>query len=121
FLSLASDTPVLVVGTRRDDAADDDPELAAWTVRMRATGLLTELPLGPLDAAGTERLAEAISGTPPSEGEAGLLYAATGGLALYIVGAIGGGADAGGSPLPAGDLMAVLRKRLEQTSASARE
>ena len=62
FLSLADDTPVLVVGTWRDDAADEDPEMAAWTVRMRATGLLTELSLSPLDAAGTARLLEAISG-----------------------------------------------------------
>jgi DNA-binding SARP family transcriptional activator/tetratricopeptide (TPR) repeat protein len=121
FLSLAADTPVLVVGTRRDDAADDDPEMAAWTVRMRATGLLTELSLSPLDAAGTARLAEAICGRPPPEAEADLLHAATGGFPLYIVEAIRGRADAGGSPLPAGDLTAMLRKRLEQASASARE
>src|SRR5580692_1214366 len=121
FLSLAVDTPVLVVGTRRDDAADDDPEMAAWTVRMRATGLLTELSLSPLDAAGTARLAEAICGRPPPEAEADLLHAATGGFPLYIVEAIRGRADAGGSPLPAGDLTAMLRKRLEQASASARE
>jgi DNA-binding SARP family transcriptional activator/tetratricopeptide (TPR) repeat protein len=121
FLSLAADTPVLVVGTRRDDAADDDPEMAAWTVRMRATGLLTELSLSPLDAAGTARLAESISGRPPPEAEADLLHAATGGFPLYIVEAIRGRADAGGSPLPAGGLTAMLRKRLEQASASARE
>jgi DNA-binding SARP family transcriptional activator/tetratricopeptide (TPR) repeat protein len=121
FLSLAVDTPVLVVGTRRDDAADDDPEMAAWTVRMRATGLLTELSLSPLDAAGTARLAEAICGRPPPAAEADLLHAATGGFPLYIVEAIRGRADAGGSPLPAGDLTAMLRKRLEQASSSARE
>jgi DNA-binding SARP family transcriptional activator/tetratricopeptide (TPR) repeat protein len=121
FLSLAADTPVLVVGTRRDDAADDDPEMAAWTVRMRATGLLTELSLNPLDAAGTARLAESISGRPPPAAEADLLHAATGGFPLYIVEAIRGRADAGGSPLPAGDLAAMLRKRLEQASASALE
>ena len=121
FLSLAVDTPVLVVGTRRDDAADDDPEIAAWTVRMRAAGLLTELSLSPLDAAGTARLAEAISGRPPPAAEADLLHAATGGFPLYIVEAMRGRADAGGSPLPAGDLTAMLRKRLEQASASARE
>jgi len=121
FLSLAADTPVLVVGTRRDDAADDDPEMAAWTVRMRATGLLTELSLSPLDAAGTARLAESISGRPPPAAEAELLHAATGGFPLYIVEAIRGRADAGGSPLPAGDLAAMLRKRLEQASTSARE
>ena len=52
FLGLAPGTPVLVAGTLRDDTLDEDPELADWTVRMRATGLMTELSLGPLDAAG---------------------------------------------------------------------
>jgi len=121
FLSLATDTPVLVVGTRRDDGADDEPEMAAWTVRMRATGLLTELSLSPLDAAGTARLAEEISGRPPPAAEADLLHAATGGFPLYIVEAIRGRADVWDSPPPAGDLTAMLRKRLEQASPSARE
>src|SRR6202044_2907811 len=61
-LGLSASAQLLVAGTLRDDNLDDDPELAAWTVRMRATGLLTELSLSPLDAAGTARLAEAISG-----------------------------------------------------------
>ena len=121
FLSLAADRPVLVIGTRRDDGSDDEPELAAWTVRMRAAGLLTELSLSPLDAAGTARLAEAISGRPPPAAEADLLHAATGGFPLYIVEAMRGRADAGDGPLPAGDLQTMLRKRLEQASASARD
>jgi DNA-binding SARP family transcriptional activator/tetratricopeptide (TPR) repeat protein len=121
FLGRAGDSPVLVVGTARDDAAEEDPQMAAWTVRMRATGLLTELSLGPLDAAGTARLAEAISGRPPPEAEADLLQAATGGFPLYIVEAMRGRADAGVTPAPAGDLAAVLRKRLEQVSAPARQ
>ena len=121
FLGLAADTPVLVVGTCRDDAFDDDTELAAWTVRMRATGLLTELSLSPLDAAGTARLAEAISGRPLPQPDADLLAAATGGFPLYIVEAMRGRDDAGRTPLPAGDLAAVLRNRLEQASVSARE
>ena len=121
FLGLAADTPVLVIGTWRDDAFDDDTELAAWTVRMRATGLLTELSLSPLDAAGTARLAEAISGRPLPRPDADLLAATTGGFPLYIVEAMRGRDDAGRTPLPAGDLAAVLRNRLEQASASARE
>ena len=40
----------------------EDAELAGWTVQMRATGMLTELSLSPLEAADTARLAEAISG-----------------------------------------------------------
>ncbi len=121
FLGLAAGTPVLVAGTWRNDAFDDDPELAAWTARMRATGLLTEVSLSPLDAAGTARLAEEISGWAPREADADLLQAATGGFPLYIVEAMRGRADAASTPLPAGDLAAVLRNRLEQASAPARE
>ena len=62
FLGLARETPVMVAGTLRDDDLDEDAELAGWTVRMRATGLLTELSLSPLDAGDTARLAEAVSG-----------------------------------------------------------
>ena len=61
FLGLASETPLLVAGTLRDDNLGEDPELQDWTVRMRATGLLTELTLSPLDAADTAQLAQAIS------------------------------------------------------------
>jgi DNA-binding SARP family transcriptional activator/tetratricopeptide (TPR) repeat protein len=121
FLGLAADTPVLVAATWRNDAFDDDQELTAWTARMRATGLLTELSLSPLDAAGTARLAEAISGWRPPEPDADLLQAATGGFPLYIVEAMRGRADARGTPKPPGDLAAVLRNRLEQTSGPARE
>ena len=46
---------------------DEDGELAEWTVRMRATGLMTELSVGPLEAAETAQLAEAVSGKPLAE------------------------------------------------------
>ena len=71
LLGLAPDTPVLVAATLRDDLGDEDGELAEWTVRMRATGLLTELSVGPLEAAETAQLAEAVSGGPLAEGDAG--------------------------------------------------
>ncbi len=117
FLGLASGTPVLVAGTLRDDTLGQDPELADWTVRMRATGLLTELSLSPLDAADTARLAEAISGRPLLAADADLLQATTGGFPLYVIEAVRGGVDPGGTPLPAGDLTAVLRNRLDQATA----
>ena len=47
------------------------PTLADWVVRMRATGLLTELALGPLEVADTARLAEAIRGRPLLDGGRG--------------------------------------------------
>jgi DNA-binding SARP family transcriptional activator len=120
FLGLASGSPVLVAGTLRNDI-DEDAELADWTFRMRATGLLTELSLSPLETADTARLAQAISGRPLLEDDANLLQATTGGFPLYVVEAVRGGVDLGGTSLPAGDLTTVLRNRLEQATAAARE
>jgi tetratricopeptide (TPR) repeat protein len=121
FFGLAPGTPVLVAGTLRNDTASGDQELADWIARMRATGLMTELSLGPLEAADTARLAAAISGRPLLADEVNLLQATTGGFPLYVTEAVRGDADPGGAPRPAGDLRAVLRGRLEQASAAARE
>jgi len=121
FLGLASGTPVLVAGTVRNDTDGQDPELADWAVRMRATGLMTELSLGPLDAADTARVAEAISGRSLLADDVDLLQATTGGFPLYVIEAVRGGVDPGGTSLPADDLTAVLRNRLDQATAAARE
>jgi DNA-binding SARP family transcriptional activator/tetratricopeptide (TPR) repeat protein len=121
YLGLADHARLLVAATLRQDDLDEDPELAGWIVRMRATGLLTEIPLGPLEAADTARLAEAISGQPLPEARGDLLQAATGGFPLYIIEAARGTADPDGTSLPVGDLAAVLRKRLDQGTAGARE
>src|SRR5580704_8240757 len=121
FLGLASGTPVLIAGTLRNDTLDQGPELADWTVRMRATGLMTELSLGPLDAADTARVAEAISGRSLLPDDVDLLQATTGGFPLYVIEAVRGGVDPGGTSRPADDLTAVLRNRLDQATAAARE
>jgi DNA-binding SARP family transcriptional activator/tetratricopeptide (TPR) repeat protein len=121
LLGLAPGTPLLVAGTLRDDTLDSDRELAGWTIRMRATGLLTELSVSPLDTADTARLAEAVSGRPLPARDAGLLQATTGGFPLFVIEAVRGRVDFGGSPRPGGDLMAVLQRRLEQPTAAARE
>ena len=120
-LGLVPGAPVLVAGTLRNDNLGENPELADWTVRMRATGLLTELSLSPLEVADTARLAEAISGRPLGEAGTSLLQATTGGFPLYIVEAVRGSIDLGSTPAPLGDLTAVLRDRLEQATAAARE
>ena len=119
-LQLAGGCPLLVAGTVRDDDLGEDPELGDWTVRMRATGLLTEISLGPLDTANTAQLAEAISGKPLPAADADLLHATTGGFPLYVIEAVRSTADPGGT-LPVGDLAAVLRKRFEQATTPARE
>jgi DNA-binding SARP family transcriptional activator len=116
----AAGTRLLVAATVREEDLDEDRELAGWLVRMRATGLLTEVCLSPLQAADTARVAEAISGQRLSRADGDLLHAATGGFPLYIVEAARGAADPDGT-LPVGDLAAVLRKRLDQGTESARE
>jgi DNA-binding SARP family transcriptional activator len=141
-LGLASDgTRLLVAGTIRDDHSQGHHALAAWAVRMRATGMLTELSLSPLDAADAARLAQAISGQPLALEDATTLYATTGGFPLYVIEAVRGEAGEHGGPLPPGDLMqavrgdaevrggplppgdlsAVLRKRLAQATQAAQE
>ncbi len=120
-LALAEEAPVLVVGTFRNDSLAEDTELADWIVRMRATGLLTELSLSPLEATDTARLAEAAGGRALSDADASLLQATTGGFPLYVIEAVRAAADLGGASLPAGGLTAVLRNRLDQATAPARE
>jgi tetratricopeptide (TPR) repeat protein len=105
----------------RNDTPDEDHEFADWIVRMRATGMMTELSLSPLEAADTARLAAAISGRPMLADDVNLLQATTGGFPLYVIEAIRGSVDPGSTPRPADDLTAVLRNRLDQATAAARE
>ena len=65
---------------------------------MRATGLMTELSLGPLEAADTARLAARSPGWPLLADDVNLLQATTGGFPLYVIEAVRGGADPGGVP-----------------------
>jgi len=120
-LNLAPRAQLLIAATLRDDRPGEDPVLGDWADRMRATGLLTEVSLSPFDAADTARLAEAISGQPLSAADTDLLQATTGGFPLYVIEAVRGGIGLGSEPLPAGDLTAVLRHRLGQAAAAARE
>lgn len=121
LLGLTADTPLLVAAALRDDNHEPGPDLGAWTARMRATGLLTELDLSPLEVDDTARLAEATAGRPLRADDLDLLQAATGGFPLYIVEAMRTAAEDGETPLPVGDLTAVLRTRLTHASPAARE
>lgn len=116
-LGLTVDAPVLVAATMCIDG--DEPGLADWTARMRATGMLTAVALNPLDAADSARLAEAITGRRMTDADAELLQATTGGFPLFVVEGARGTADPGCGPLP--DPTAVLRNRLDQVSPTARD
>ena len=103
FLGLAPDVPVLVAATLRNDTHDDDPELADWTVRMRATGLFTELSLSPLDPPTPSGSPRRSPASRCLQTDANLLQAATGGFPLYIVEAVRGNVDLAAAPA-GGDL-----------------
>jgi DNA-binding SARP family transcriptional activator len=127
-LRLTTDAPLMVAGTLRADFLDYHPELVDWTAGMRATGMLTELSLSPLEVTETARLAEAIAGHPLPEHDTQLLQATTGGFPLYVVEAVRGTVDAvresgtvAGTELPVGDLKAVLRNRFQQATPAAQE
>jgi DNA-binding SARP family transcriptional activator/tetratricopeptide (TPR) repeat protein len=120
-LGLTTDAPVMVAATLRNDNHDQGPALVDWTARMRATGMLTDIALSPLELADTAQLAEAISGRSLTDNDADLLQATTGGFPLYVVEAARSTVDLGGSPFPVGDLTAVLRSRLEPLTAAARD
>ncbi len=119
-LTRPDDAQLLVACTARSDGRGDAPDLAHWIVEMRATGLLTELFLPPLEAHGTARLARAVSGEPLAESDAELLHATTGGFPLFVIEAVRS-AGLRSAPLPPGDLSAVLRKRLGEATDAARE
>jgi DNA-binding SARP family transcriptional activator/tetratricopeptide (TPR) repeat protein len=127
-LGLAPEAQILVAGTLRNDGLDEESALDAWTSRMRATGLLTEVSLGPFETADTARLAEAISGRRLSDADVELLQATTGGFPLYVIEAVRGTVEtgpaetgAGAAIQPARDLTSVLQGRLEQLTAPSRD
>ncbi|HVW42385.1 MAG TPA: AAA family ATPase [Amycolatopsis sp.] len=121
YLGLDRTNPVLVAATLRTEDAEDGPELDEWLSRMRATGLLTELSIGPLDDSGTTQLAEAISGRSLSDEDTKLLHAATGGFPLFVVEAMRTSVELGSSRPPVGDLTGVLRNRLAQARPVTRQ
>ena len=120
-LALRPDTPVMVAATLRAADLDHEPGLEEWIAVMRATGMLREVPVHPLEGPDTARLAEEISDRPLTAADRELLQATTGGFPLYVVEAARGGADPDGGPLPIGDLGGVLSRRLDQVDAEARE
>jgi DNA-binding SARP family transcriptional activator len=131
LLGLAPGAPVLVAGTLRDDGDAGDPALAGWADRLRSAGLLRELALRPFGTDDTARLAAAVAGRELTGQDAELLQATTGGFPLYVIEAMRSAAESstagtktaepGRAPVPAGDLAAVLRQRLAQTTPEARE
>ncbi len=119
---------LLLVGTARTEEVDNEHSLNPLWRDWRRTGLLTEIELGPLDAAETTTLAEQIIERPLEKGVAEQLYRDTEGNPLFIVETVRAGPVV---PDPAGDspagailpprIQAVIDFRLDQLSPPARE
>ena len=117
-LGLVPQAPILVAVTQRTDDPPGDAATAGWIARVRSAGLLTDLPLGPLGGDETARLAEVVRGAALPAADRELLAALTGGFPLHVVEAM---RAVGSGSLPAGDLDAVLGRRLGQASPAAQE
>ena len=123
LLGFAKQARLLVAGSVRADELSNNREVAAAIRELRSAGLVVDVELAPLDVAGTGELAEALLGRPLGVDEEVLVQAASGGYPLFVLEAARSLADpaASAATLPAVDLNAVLRRRLERASPAAQE
>lgn len=117
LLNIARDAPLMLAITVRE--GHDNRPAAQWCTRLRDSGMLTELTLGPFDRDRSAELAESLTGRTLADAESALLYAATGGFPLYVVEASRSSIDLTGADIT--DLTDVLRRRLDQTTPTARD
>lgn len=120
-LGLATDAPIMVAATLRNDDQGQEPGLGEWLARMRAAGLLSEVTLGPLEADDTAALAEAIIGGRLAPADVELMHVTTGGYPLSIIEAARSVDGDPGNALPVGNLTSVLHQRWERLSPTGRE
>ena len=126
---------LLIVGTKRMEERLMNQPLESLLVSLRRDGQVSEIPLGPLDAAETVTLAEHIAGRALSPELAAQLYQETEGNALFVVETMRMSvAEPQGLEQPLVDstplsfqstlsptIQDVIAARLEQLSPSARE
>jgi len=119
---------LLLLGTVRIEEVDSDHPLTPLWRDLRRAGLLTDIELGPLDAAETTALAEQVIEQPLENSAAEQLYRETEGNPLFVVETVRAGAvtsdrindSSGKAGLPP-RIQAVIETRLEQLSPPARE
>ncbi|MBB3661297.1 DNA-binding SARP family transcriptional activator/tetratricopeptide (TPR) repeat protein [Prauserella sediminis] len=120
LLNRAREAPLMLAVTVRED--HDNRPVSHWCTRLRESGTLTELTLGPFDRNHSAELAESLTGRPLTVSESALLHGATGGFPLYVVEACRSSLElAGAGTGERADLTAVLRRRLDQMTPAARD
>jgi tetratricopeptide (TPR) repeat protein len=85
LLRFARDKRVLVMGTMRVEDVVPPHPLMQWLMHLRHAGVISELSLGPLDAAETARLGALITKRPLHDESAAQLFSETEGNPLYVV------------------------------------
>ncbi|MEZ4861704.1 MAG: AAA family ATPase [Caldilineaceae bacterium] len=128
---------LLLVGTVRRAAIDDQHPLHTLLLTLRRDDQLTEVAVGPLNASATADLAAAVAGWPLSAAQNQALYQETEGNPLFVVETVrarsgawwmmnrdasssSAGVSAPRAALPP-KLQAVIQARLAELSAPARE
>jgi DNA-binding SARP family transcriptional activator len=106
LLRFAVSAPLLIVGTvRKYELGRDHPLMAFWLALTRS-GLLSEIPLAPLDATETGLLAANVAGRSVEAGEADRIYRDTEGNPLFVVEMVRAGFENRLDPLSAPPLSA---------------
>jgi predicted ATPase len=127
--------PLLLVGTLRPEETTPEHPLTTWLLSLRQGGQLSEIALGPLDAAATTALAEHVAGRSLNPDIATYLYQDTEGNPLFVVECVrtglfepglkdqstAGAASASPTTTIPPKVQAVIARRLAQLSPPARE
>ena len=123
-LYLGADAPLLVITTMRSEEVHDNPDLVALLGRLRASGTVVDVDLGPLREDQTAELATLLLGPDVDTSSVARLQALAGGFPLFVVEAARSrphereaDLDARGSPR----VQAVLAGRFTQLSAGAQD
>jgi serine/threonine protein kinase len=85
FLRFDKHARVLILGTLRLEEMTSDHPLESLLVTLRRSGQMTEIPLGPLNAAETSSLAAQVAGQDLALDQAADLYQETEGNPLFVV------------------------------------
>ncbi len=123
LMSFAKDAPLLIAATLRSQELESNRDVAVGLRGLESAGFLTELGLGPLSADESGELVAGLLGRPLGESERHFLHAVTAGNPFLLLEAAHAFPDSAqrDHPLDRADVQTVLRHRLAQPTAAARE
>ena len=120
FFRAPASAGVLVLATLRTGETGRDHPYVRLAVELRQSGLITEIPLGPLNPRETASLAARVANHDAPALELEELYRATGGNPLFIIESVRAVQDGSSGAIPP-RVQAVISARLAQLSKPAYE